>query len=357
MQPRQIFINIQDRSIGTSLSVGSSPFTAFEEDVEPLELYFYETKDGQTIYRDYSSDTVKLAVGVTAPAAFQNAWTAISSAVTATITTLQAGGGGNNESQRLSLSRTPDTGSFTIQFPARTITVSSITASTCLASAHGLFNGQSIALTGFSTPTGFSNGDSFFVRDRTSDSFRVTNTPIGTPRSIGAASSGIAQLAAINTPPIAAGATPKQVESAIAASGLVLSGQPQVAVVGTSQEYTLNYSGALANIDMPQIAIANNTLAGAAGLSANLSFNTAEVAALVAAGQGANCRLEVEVTSDGIRQTIQAPATIQNDIITSTSPSPLPAITPACSFNLIAPNSDVWNVTIDNDGVLTAAKQ
>jgi hypothetical protein len=86
-----------------------------------------------------------------------------------------------------------------------------------------------------------------------------------------------------------------------------------------------------------------------------LSFNTNEVAALIAAGQGGNCKLEIEVAGGGIRQTYQQASTLSDDIITSTSPTPAPV--GSSGFNMIAGNGDVYQITIDNDGVLTAAKQ
>ena len=319
MQPRRLYVNTTDRTINKS--IGTTPdqtaMDAFAEDVEGIELYFYETDTGTPRYLNYSSNTVKLAVGVTAAAAVVTSWNAIATSITATITALQDGGSGNNERQRITLSGTPQTGSFSIQFPSRNITISSITASTCLATNHGLFNGQSVSLTGFSgTPSGFSNGDSFFVRDRTSGSFRVATTPVGTATAITATSAGTAVLGAINTALIPAGATPAQVQAAIVAAGLAAGGQSAIAVDGTSTEYTLNYGGYLAGINLANVTIGNNTLARAPGITANLNLNTSAITALVAAGLGDSCKLEIEVSNGTLKQTYQALATVKDDIIT-----------------------------------------
>jgi hypothetical protein len=357
MQARKIYVDLTSRTVSQAApGLAGSVFSAFQEDVEAIELYFSKTENGATTFQDYSGNTVKLAVGVTAPAAMITAWTALSTTVSATITTLQAATAGVNEIQRVTLSPLPETGTFALNFPSRNITISSITASTVLASAHGVFNGQTVSLTGFSGISGFSNGDSFFVRDRTTGSFRLALTPVGVAVAITATSSGTATLGAIVTPPISAKAEPADVQTAIAAAGLALNGQSQVAVSGQRGTYTLSYQGALSSIDFPQVTLINNTLAALPGLSANLSFNTSEVASIISAGSGANCKLEVEVAGGGRRQTYQTAATIADDIISSTSPSPLPANV-AASFNLSDNTNAVWTITIDDDGVLTATKQ
>lgn len=357
MQPRKLYVNTATRTISDNdRGLAGAAFAAFSEDIEGIELYFIEPQaEGGVKYLDYSANTVKLAVGVTAPAAIITGWSALPTTVTATITSTQAGGSGNNEVQTINLSPSPRTGSYSIQFPSRTVTVSSITASTCLATNHGFLNGQSISLTGFSgTPSGFSNGDSFFVRDRTSGSFRLSTTPVGLAVAITATSAGAAVLGAVNTPLIRAGAAPTDVQAAIAGAGLAQSGQSQVGVTGSANELTLTYGGALSDINFANVTLVNNTLAGAAGLTANLSFNTVEMDALLAAGNGESCILEIEVAGSGKRQTFQIPASVRNDIIASTSPTPIPATT---SFNLQDSAGDTWNITIDTNGVLTATKQ
>lgn len=319
MQPRRLYVNTTDRTINKAVDTtpDQTGIDVFSEDVEPIELYFYETSTGAPLFLNYSANTVKLGVGVTAAAAVVTSWSAITTTVTASITALQDGGSGNNERQRITLSRIPQTGSFSIQFPSRNITISSITASTCLATSHGLFNGQTVSLTGFSgTPSGFTNGDSFFIRDRTSGSFRVATTPVGVPAAITATGSGTAVLSAINTPLIPAGATPAQVQAAIAAAGLAASGQSAIAVDGTSTEYTLNYGGYLAGINLASVTVGSNTLASAPGITANLNLATSAITALIAAGLGDSCKLEIEVSNGTLKQTYQAPATVKDDIIT-----------------------------------------
>lgn len=358
MQPRKLYVNLDNRTITSGPDAPDlSGFSVFGEDVEAIELYFFQKNAaGQTQYQDYSANTVKLAIGLTQPAALVSSWTAISSTVTASITTLQTGGGGLNEIQRIDFSQTPQTGSFSIQFPSRNITISSISASTCLASDHGLLNGQSVTLTGFSGVSGFANGNSFYVRDRTTNAFRVATTPLGVAVGITATSGGTAVAAAVTTPLIAAGSSPSQVESAIVASGLAASGQSQVGVMGAPDSMTLSYAGALANINVPAATVVNNTLAGAVGLSGNLSLNTAEIEAILTSGSGNDCKLEVETFAGANRQTYQTNAIVKADIISSASPSPL-ATSAANSFDLVDGSGGVWTVSINSSGVLSATKQ
>jgi hypothetical protein len=363
MVPRKLFINPEERTIGDGApaALASSSSLFFNEDVEQIELYFFQYKSAtsqEVEYLDYSANTVKVAIGVTAPAAIQTSWSAASTAVTASVTVLQAGNSSNSEVQQVSFSPAPQVGSFSLSFPSRNIAVSSITASNLFASSpHGLLDNQSITLTGFTAPSGFSNGNAFFVRDRTSNSFRLANTPLGSALTLSASSGGTAVLAAARTGLIAAEATEAQIQQAVDGAGLVVSGQSQVSVEGSANSFKLRYGGFMGLMDMPSVEVAENTLGASPHLQANLSLNTQNVETLLSEGQGDNCKLEIEIADGGLRQTYQVPVTISSDIISSSSPAPLPAITPASSFNLTAPNSDVWNVTIDNNGILTATKQ
>jgi len=354
MQPRKFYVNVADRQIGTAPRPGfEQTIAAFAEDVEEVELYFYEPTGGEPRYLDYSAFDVAVGVGVSTAAALTTSLTAISASISATITSLQNGGSGSNEIQRVSFASAPETGNFSLSFPSRSITVSSITASTCLAANHGLLNGQSVTLTGFSGVSGFSNGDSFFVRDRTTGSFRCATTPVGAATAITASSGGTAQLGAIATPLIRAGASPAEVQSAIAAAGLATGGRSAIGVTGDPLALTLTYGGVLSNINFDNVTIANNTLARPPGLTGQLDFNTVEVAAVLAAGQGDQARFEVEVSDGSLRQTYQTAATISADIIASDSPAPLAA------DNLLLKdgNNDLWMISVDTDGVLTATKQ
>jgi hypothetical protein len=357
MEARRYFLNASTRAFESG---GSSAF--FDEDVEKIELYFVRPSESLNTpyeYYDYSANSVKLAIGLTAPAALQTSWTAISTAATAAITSLVAGGTGANEVQQISFDPKPDKGSFALSFPARSITVSSASASTfSCAAPHGLYNGQSVALTGFAISSGFSNGDTVYVIDRTERTFRISSSAGGAATTFSLTSGGgTAELPAQSTEVMPYNVLPSEMQAAIARAGFVINSAAQITVTGTAAaNYVLNYGGGSAGINFANVTLVGSTLARHPGLSANVSFNTNEVAALISGGN-TNVTMEVEVAGSGLRQTYQQGATLSSDIIASSSPAPAPTITPSTSFNLIAPDTSVWNITIDNDGSLTATKQ
>ena len=244
LQARQFFLDVQARQFvaGADSSLPSSSPVFFEEDVEAIELYFLQpsTTPGRAYdYLNLSGATVKLAVGTTSPAALQTAWAAISTSVVSTITGVADGGGGSDEVQSISFSPRPTSGSYVIELPARNVTVASVTAGvfTC-STPHGFFDGQAVTLTGFTTPTGFSNGSQYYVSGRTSQTFAIATTGGGTAITTSAASSaGTAQLAKISTGSIAYNASPSTVEAAIAAVSASAS------VTGVAGEtYTLTFN-------------------------------------------------------------------------------------------------------------------
>lgn len=355
LQARQFFLDVQARQFvsGASSALPAIGPIFFEEDVEAIELYFLQrsTTAGRVYdYLDLSGATVKFAVGTTSPAAFQTSWTAISTSVTSTITAVANGGGGSDEVQRISFSPKPTQGGYVIELPARNVTVASVTAGvfTC-STPHGLFDGQAVALTGFTTPTGFSNGATRYISGRTSQTFQIAVTAGGTAITTSAASSGgTAELAKISTGNIDYNASPSTVEAAISAVSASAS------VTGVAGEtYTLTFNNNSGGIDLPLVTLAGNTLAAAPGLAANLSFNTSNIASLISAGTTA-VNVEVEVAEGAVRQTFRAAATLSDDLITSTSPSPLPAVT-ATSFQLQSANGTLFTISVTNSGELMIA--
>jgi hypothetical protein len=66
-------------------------------------------------------------------------------------------------------------------------------------------------------------------------------------------------------------------------------------------------------------------------------------------------KVEIEWTESGTTSsTLPTSATIYNDVIRGGEG--VPTVTAAASFKLLAPDSSLWTVAIDNDGILTAAK-
>jgi hypothetical protein len=352
MEARRFFLDTASRAFvdGPSNRNALATPTFFQEDVEAIELYFLKGSN----YLNYSANTVKLAVGLTAPAALQTSWTALSTSVTATITSSQTGGSGLDEIQRVSFSKEPISGSFAIQLPSRNVTVSSVTAGvfTC-ATPHGLVDTQSVTLTGFSGVTNFSNGTAYLVRDRTSTSFKIAASAGGTAITASASAGGTAQVPTLTTPQIPFDATASTVQGALTTAV----GSAQIIVGGSYADgFVLTYAGQLGGVDFANVTVVNNTLAAPPGLTANLSFNTNEVASLISAGNTSNLRLEVEVAGGGLRQTYGTSANIADDIIASTSPAPVPVGGTTALLNFTDGSGGTWALSVDANGVVTTTK-
>jgi hypothetical protein len=363
VQARKLYLDTQNRTFvsGPTSNLEAAASLFFKEDVEALELFFLApTDEPSTPYKflDYSSNTVKFAVGTTTPAALQASWTALSTTVTATITSLVTGGSGTNEQQRIALSPMPSSGGWAIQLPSRNVTVSSVSANVFTAADHGLYSGQSVSLTAFSlTNSAVANGSSYFVIRNSKDAFSLASTASSTTALTASVTSGggTVSLPAVTTGQLPHNAAPSDVQSALVAAGLTINNAPQILVTGTKgQEYIFTYANGSASRDYANVTIVGSTLAAPPGLQANVNFATTQIAALVAAGTTI-AKLEIEVSGGGKRQTYQTSCTLSTDIVSSTSPTPVPS--GSSGFNMIAGNGDVYTITIDNDGILTANKQ
>lgn len=365
MQARRFFLDTQSRQFvgGFDRTFLSSAPAFFEEDVESIELYFLQpTGDPVAPYTalDYSANTVKLAVGLTAPAALQTSWTAVSTAITASITSVTNGGGGTNEVQRLTFSgQQPTSGGIFLTLPSRAVTVSSVAAGVFTASNHGLLDGQAVALSSFTISGSTFANSTYIVRDRTPNTFKITATAGGDAIAAAVTSGGgTATLPSISTPVVPASElTASALQAAFFDAGLQLNGQPQVLVSGSYLTgFNISFTNSQGGINFDNLAV-SSTLAAAAGLTGNLSFNTSEVAALIAAGTTSNLRMEVEVSDGTRRQTYATAAAISNDIIVTSSPAPLPpGGAPYTTLTLTDGAGGNWALSVDANGVVTTTK-
>jgi hypothetical protein len=318
MEPRKLFLDTEARNFvgsNTATLAASSPLL-FEGDVENIELYFLKPTGNFSApytFANYSSGiTATLRVGATTAAATVTSWSAISTAVTITASETIAGGSGTSEVQRIQMSPAPATGYYSVQLPTRNVTVSSVSSSIFTAAYHALLDGQSVTLTGFSTPSGFSNGSVYFVRDRSRDAFKIAVTAGGTAITASVASGGgTAVVPTYTTQPLRAMAEPVEVGAALASAAGASS--QQISVQGTATDYNLAYGGAYAGAAFPTAAITASTLAGAPGLAGNLNLNVSAITALVAAGT-TDVTLEVDVFNGTLRHTYQMPARLGNDL-------------------------------------------
>jgi hypothetical protein len=317
MQARKLYLDTGSRTFVAepTSTLPAAGLTVFREDVEDIELYFLEpTGDFSAPYRylNYSTLTANFALGTTTPATTVTSFTALTTTVTTTASVAITGGSGVTEIQRVQLSPAPATGYYSLSLPTRNITVSSVTASVFVAAYHALLDGQSVTLTGFSSPTGFSNGSVYFVRDRSRDGFKIATAAGGTAITASASSGGTAVLPAYITAPLPAGTGPAEIAAALASAAG--SATQEITVIGTPDDYLLTYGGAYAGADMPTVAITASTILGAPGLLGTLNLNTAAITALVAAGT-TDVLMEVEISNATKRQTFQSTATLSADII------------------------------------------
>lgn len=317
MQARKLYLDTGARTFvdGPSATLPLSAPLFFENDVENIELYFLKpTGDFGSPYTfvDYSTGiTPTLGLGATTAAAQITTWSAVSTSVTITASVSITGGSGTTEIQRVEISPSPATGYYSVQLPSRNVTVSSVSSSVFTAPYHALLDGQSVTLTGFNTPSGFTNGNVYFIRDRSRDTFKIAETAGATAITASVASAGgTAEVPAYVTAPLAAGAAPAEVASALATA---VGSTQQISATGTSDDYRLTYGGSFAGADFPTVSITASTLAGAPGLLGNLDLGTSGITALVAAGT-TDVTLEVDVTDGTLRHTFQTAATLGNDL-------------------------------------------
>jgi hypothetical protein len=360
MQARRFYLDTQNRTFvgGLQSTFATAAPLFFGEDVESIELYFLRpTESAASPYaiEDYSANTVKLAIGLTQPAALQTSWTAASTAITPSITTLTNGSGGANEVQKLTFAgNPPGEGGYSLTIPTRNVSVSSVSAGVFTAANHGLLNGQTVTLSSFTISGSSFANSTYIVVQRTKDTFGISTTADGTAiNAVVTSGGGTAALPAITTPQIAYNASAADVQNAFLAAGISLNNSPQIIVAGSySQGFVFTFANSQANINFDPMTV-SSTLAAPKGLKANVSFNTTEIAALIGAGTTSNLKFEVEVSDGTRRQTYQTTCNISDDIVSSTSPTPAPANN---SFTLRSADNSQWTVTIDNSGILTATK-
>jgi len=363
VEARRFYLDTQARQFvdPRTGAVGASNPEFFGEDIEGIELYFLRPTGNPNEpfeFLNYSANTVKAAVGLTQPAALQTSWVSLSTAITASISTLVDGAPNVSEVQRLTFAgREPASGSLSFTLPARAVTVSSVSAGVFTAANHGLLDGQIVTLSAFSISSSSFANASYFVVQRTSDTFRISGSSSGTAINAQVTSGGgTATLGAITTPGTAA-LTSAALQDVFTQAGLEVDGIPQIIVAGSvSAGFDLIFANTQRGIDFDPLVV-NSSLVAAPALAGELSFNTTEVAALLAAGTTSGLRLEVEVSDGTRRQTYTAPASISDDIITSTSPMPAPVGDTVSSLNFSDGSGGTWTVTVDPDGILTATKQ
>jgi hypothetical protein len=366
---RSLYLDVESARFisGFNSSIPASLESFFQGDNAQYELYFVQrntVENPSTLYEpvDYSARTVKLAIGAAPPSTAtayvaQNTWANLGSTVTATVARTVTGSATTNEQQLVTFTPAAWSGTFALTIPARSISVSSITAGLFTTSGnHGLASYEPFVLTGFSTPTGFSNGQTLFVASiLSSTTFYANATPTATAVTAYTASgSGTLSTVLASTSLINARASGAEVRAAM--EGVTSVGIGNVSVVASpGSSYKLAFTGEKSVTELAVATVAGTSLIPVYGKTATLNFATIELNDAISGSATLSAVLEVE-TTDGatIETTCQVPVTLSNDIIAAGSLVPITAgIT---SFTLLDSNSEAWVITIDTDGILTATK-
>jgi hypothetical protein len=369
---RKIYVDVDTGKLVSGLNDSTTPQAfGFEGDNSDYELYFLQPRGASAgnYYEpvDYSARSIRLNIGAPPPstatayvATTAGAWSNLPSVVSATLTRAVTGSNTANEEQLLSFVPDAIGGTFAISFPSQLLTFTAVSAGVFTTSGtHGLATGQGFVVTGFGAPTGgLVNDRTYYVAQIVGKTqfFANTTASASAITSYSATTAGTGYTITATSTAIDGTATVAVVQNACEAMPAI--GQGNVRVTGTAgRSYRFTFINEKGQAALPLMTVAQ-ALTPIYGKTGTLNFNTLELLNAISASANIDAVLEIETAFSGKTETAaQDTITIYNDIITSTSPAPVPAITPTSSFNLIAPDSNVWSVSIDNDGVLTATKQ
>jgi hypothetical protein len=262
------------------------------------------------------------------PAVYQDSWTDLGTAVTATIETTITGSDTDNEVQRLSFSREPFSGSYRLAFPSTAFTVDSAVTSGLFVTTvtHGLALNQPVTITGFDTViTGYTRGATLFVRTIPEvNQFTLAVTAGGTVitgEATTTTTAGTVTTIARQTAPISATASAADVQAAlqaldsIGAGGVIVTGIP-------GQFFDVTFSGAKGQADQPELTVQNGTTAKP-GKTADVNFATFALRDLLGNNPAVDLDLELELTESGTRQTVILQAcSVAEELIDADSFSP-----------------------------------
>jgi len=270
-----------------------------------------ERIEGTATEREVQELQIRLA-----PAVFQDTWDNVSTIITATVSTTITGSELNNEVQRLAFTQKPFSGNFRLTMPSTTLTIGSLVTSGVFITPvnHGLAFNQPVTLTGFSSLTGFSNGQQYFVRAiPASTQFTVSITAGGTALT-GSASTGNVFTTLRQTQLISANATSADIQSALNALDSI--GGGGVNVLNVDQiSFDIGFIGAKGASDQPELTIQSELIAKPAKI-ADVNFATFALRDLLANEKEVDLDLEIELTEGTTRQTVvQAGCTVSEELI------------------------------------------
>ena len=325
---RALYLDVEQGRFVSGLDNGLQPSLDlfFQGDNAPYELYFLQKSTAVPaafLYEplNFSARSVKFAIGAPPPStaiyATQNTWTNTSGVVTASVATTVTGSASANEQQTLTFAPPAYDGTFSLSVPARAITVSSVSGGIFTTSgSHSLALFEPFTVTGFTTPTGFSNGNTLFAAALLSPTqLLAAPTPTTSGVTGYTANGGTMRTITATTSLLGARSTGAQVQSALEQLPSVGAGNIAViAVPGTS--YRLVYQGAKQQASLPVATVAA-ALTPVFSKTANIDLSTVTLGAALSGAASVSAVLEIETTNGSNVETLcQVPITLLNDIIT-----------------------------------------
>jgi hypothetical protein len=386
---RRLFLDLENKTFVRDPDSGSPvvPNDLFQGDLVDYELYFLKPGDnGAPPYRaeDFSARMVKLHIGAQPPSTATayvaaETWADGSTAISATVSRTSAGSENSNEVQAVRLSPPPIAGQLTLGLPARTITATTFrvyaipqgvdatyaAVGTLISTQtpHGVSVGEQIVLTGFTAPSGFTNGEGFNVLYAGGYNLVVPLKGTGaSASSISAGSNGsvVADPVSITIPLPATAQDIAQKLSDYPAQG-VNTGNYSVTDISANNEekkYSIAFVLSKSSTAFPLFSVSAAAAIAMPHKTGSINFNTNELATAISGKASVEAVLEIETSYSGKTDTVaQIPVTLTNDLITSTSPVPVSTLTASSTFNLLSQDGSTWAVSIDNSGILTATKQ
>ena len=323
---RQLYIDTDSgrfvEGVNSSLTIAVE--NLFNGDNVPYELYFLKASTtGNAIYDpvDNSAASVKFAIGPNPPSAAsayasQNTWTNISSVVTGTIARTITGSSSTNEQQTLTFAPDAFDGTFSISIPSRTVALSSISAGVFTSSGnHGLALFEPFAVTGATTPSGFTNGQTLYVSTiGSAQTFYANSVITSSTIAYGAASAGSIYTITASSSAVPARASVELVQSYVEAVTSVGSGN--VNVTGSvAKLYRMSFQNAKQQTQLGLATVAG-TLTPVYGKTATISFGTTALLNAISASATIDGTVEVQITNGTeITTVLQKPVVLNKDII------------------------------------------
>ena len=266
------------------------------------------------------------------PAAYQDTWTDLSTAVTATVTTLTGGTATASEVQKIALAPYPSSGTWSITFPGdtRSVTAAVVAGVFTTTANHGFALNQIIEGSGFTNEANWVEGTHYYVKAIPSTTtFTISATEGGAALTTATADAGTGTITshARTTSQLAATASAADVQAALQALSNIGSGN--VNVLGVAGEsFTISFTGDKVTANFPAVTVSTTNLLAPYGKTASLTLATFQMSDILAAAESVVMSFEVQVVTGAYTTTVVSQdVTVTADLIDGATLTPLPVAT------------------------------